>query len=111
MNQTFNGLGLNLGNLSRLLNAETRSISADNPTTAYAGCCQANTRLSLYRWHIMDPGRFKQDLGVTMQSLGWRAGKRYLPNQDDMASTAYWYQTEPHAAFSALPDRDGLEII
>jgi len=34
MNQTFNGLGLNLGNLSRLSAAETRSISAENPTGA-----------------------------------------------------------------------------
>ncbi len=34
MNQTFNGLGLNLGNLSRLSNAETRSLSAENPTGA-----------------------------------------------------------------------------
>jgi len=48
---------------------------------------------------------------VTIQSLGCRAGGRYLPNQDDMASTAFWYQTEPHAAFLALPNRDGLEII
>lgn len=28
----FNGLGMNLGNLSRLSNAETRSISAENFT-------------------------------------------------------------------------------
>jgi len=28
-----------------------------------------------------------------------------------MASTAFWYQAEPHAPFPALPDRDGLEII
>jgi len=34
MTQPYNGLGLNLGNLSRLSNAETRSISAENPTGA-----------------------------------------------------------------------------
>ena len=28
----FNGLGLHLGNLSRLSDAQTRSISAENPT-------------------------------------------------------------------------------
>jgi hypothetical protein len=43
--------------------------------------------------------------------LGWRSGGRYLPNQDDIASTAFWYQTEPHAPFPKLADRDGLEII
>jgi hypothetical protein len=31
---TFNGLGTHLGNLSRLSNAETRSINAENPTGA-----------------------------------------------------------------------------
>ncbi len=89
-------------------------------TTAYAGMphvvrpdgvYESNTRFSLYRWHIMDPVRFKQDLAVTMQALGWRSGGRYLPNQDDIASTAFWYQAEPHAPFPALPGRDELEII
>ena len=32
MTYTYNGLGLNLGNLSRVSNAETRSISAENFT-------------------------------------------------------------------------------
>jgi len=89
-------------------------------STAYAGMphvvrpdgtYQANTRFSLYRWHIMDPVRFQKDLGVTIQSLGWRSGGRYLPNQDDMSSVAFWYQSEPHLAFPKLPDRDQLEII
>lgn len=89
-------------------------------TTAYAGvphvvrpdgCYQANTRFSLYRWHIMDPVRFQQDLAVTIQSLGWRSGGRYLPNMDDMASVAFWYQSEPHGRFPVLPARDQLEII
>ena len=66
---------------------------------------------ALYRWHIMDPIRFKQDLRVTIQALGWRSGGRYLPQQDDIASTAFWYQAEPHAPFPCLPDRDGLEVI
>ncbi len=34
MEQHFNGLGMHLGNLSRLSNARTRSISAENPTGA-----------------------------------------------------------------------------
>jgi len=60
----------------------------------------------------MDPVCFvKQDLAVTMQALGYRTGGRYLPNQDDLASTAFWYQAEPHAAFPALPGRDELEIV
>jgi hypothetical protein len=74
------------------------------------GHYEANTRFGMYRWHIMDPIRFEQDLKVTIQALGWRSGRRYLPLQDDISSTAFWYQTEPHAPFPKLPDKDFLEI-
>ena len=69
------------------------------------------SRHGLYRFHVMDPIRFTQDLKVTMQALGWRSEGRYLPLQDDIASVAYWYQTEPHAPFKELGDRDALEVI
>ncbi len=75
------------------------------------GLYQSQERFSLYRWHIMDPIRFSQDLRVTIQALGWRSDGTYLPLQDDIASTAFWYQAEPHAAFPAVPGRDALEII
>lgn len=74
------------------------------------GVYKSQMRFGLYRWHIMDPVRFKENLKVTIQALGWRSGGRYLPLQDDIASTAYWYQAEPHAAFPKLPDKDYLEI-
>ncbi len=74
------------------------------------GLYVANQRFGMYRWHIMDPFRFEQDLKVTIQALGWRSGRRYLPLQDDIANTAYWYQAEPHASFPSLPDRDALEV-
>jgi hypothetical protein len=88
-------------------------------STAYAGMPQvirpdglyvSQQRFSLYRWHIMDPVRFEKDLRVTIQALGWRCGRRYLPLQDDIASVAFWYQAEPHAKYPVLPDRDGLEL-
>ncbi len=75
------------------------------------GLYVSQQRFGLYRWHIMDPIRFEQDLRVTIQALGWRNGGRYLPMQDDIASTAFWYQAEPHAPFPTLLDRDGLEVI
>jgi hypothetical protein len=74
------------------------------------GVYQSQQRFGLYRWHIMDPIRFAQDLRVTIQALGWQTGGRYLPLRDDIASVAYWYQTEPHASFPALPAKDDLEI-
>jgi hypothetical protein len=75
------------------------------------GLYKAQQRFSMYRWHIMDPIRFETDLRVTIQALGWRDGRRYLPLQDDIASVAYWYQALPTAPFPALPSKDYLEII
>jgi hypothetical protein len=37
------------------------------------------------------------------------SGGRYLKQQSDISSVVYWYQTEPHAPFPALPDKDALE--
>jgi hypothetical protein len=72
-------------------------------------------RFGMYRWHVMDPIRFQQDLRVTIQALGWWAEPgeplRYLPLQDDIASTAFWYQTEPHAPFPTLSDINVLEVV
>jgi len=74
------------------------------------GAYRANQRFGLYRWHITDPIRFENDLKVTIQALGWTGNGRYLPLQDDIASVAFWYQTEPHQSFSALPSKDELEV-
>ena len=74
------------------------------------GLYQSQQRFGLYRWHIPDPVRFENDLRVTIQDLGWREGKTYLPLMDDIASVAYWYQIEPHAPFPKLPAKDLLEI-
>jgi len=79
------------------------------------GLYRSQQRFGMYRWHIMDPIRFQEDLRVTIQALGWRSNlegqRRYLPLQDDIASTAFWYQAEPHAPFPTLPDLNGLEVI
>ena len=80
-------------------------------TAQTEGMYQGNQRFGMYRWHIMDPIRFEEDLKVTIQALGWRSGGRYLPLKDDIASTSFWYQAEPHAPFPALPGRDELEVI
>jgi hypothetical protein len=75
------------------------------------GLYRSQQRFGMYRWHIPDPVRFEEDLRVTIQALGWRSGRRYLPLQDDISSVAYWYQAEPHAAYPQLPGPDGLEVI
>jgi hypothetical protein len=79
------------------------------------GLHHSQQRFGLYRWHILDPIRFQQDLRVTIQDLGFRSpleGKgRFYPRRDDVASTAFWYQAEPHAPFPPLPGLDDLEVI
>jgi hypothetical protein len=88
-------------------------------TTPYSGLHQvirpdglyhAQQRFGMYRWHIPDPIRFRKDLRVSIQALGWRYNGRYLPLQDDVASVAFWYQTEPHTPFPKLPSKDDLEV-
>ena len=88
-------------------------------STAYAGLHQvirpdgmylAQQRFGMYRWHIADPIRFEKDLRVTIQDLGWRSEGRYLPQQSDISSVVYWYQTEPHASFPKLPAKNDLEV-
>jgi len=75
------------------------------------GLYQSQQRFGMYRWHIVDPIRFDNDIRVTVQALGWREDWRYLPLQDDIASVAYWYQTLPTNKFPTLPDKDYLENI
>ena len=76
------------------------------------GLYRSQQRFGMYRWHIMDPIRFEEDLRVTVQALAWRdGGGPYIPLQDDIASVAYWYQTEPHASFPILPGLRYLEVI
>ena len=74
------------------------------------GLYQSQQRFGLYRWHITDPVRFEENLRITIQALGWRVNRTYLPLTDDISSVAYWYQTEPHATFPKLPAKDALEI-
>lgn len=74
------------------------------------GHYQVMQRFGMYRWHIMDPVRFDKDLKVTIQDLGWRKGGRYLAQQSDIASTCFWYQTEPHASFPKFPEWRELEV-
>ena len=75
------------------------------------GTYRSQQRHAMYRWHVLDPIRFESDLRVTIQALGWRSEKRYLPGQHDICSVAYWYQTLPSSRFPLLPDRNALEIV
>lgn len=58
----------------------------------------------LYRWHIPDPVYFSHDLRVTWQQIGTGENGNF-ERQDDVASVAYWYQTEPHTKLPSIGDR------
>ncbi len=79
------------------------------------GLYRSQQRFGMYRFHVLDPIRFATDLRVTIQALGWRAprdgGRRYLPLQDDIASTAFFYHAATSTNRPALPDHDALEVI
>jgi hypothetical protein len=105
---------------------DTRKDAQGGDETAYTEFCTPYTglpqvirgdghynvmqRFGLYRWHIMDPIRFDSDLKITIQDLGWHKDGRYLKQQSDIASTCFWYQTEPHAKFPKLPEWQKLEV-
>lgn len=52
---------------------------------------------SMYRYHVLDPIHFGKSIRVTIE----HGHGNKLSN--DYSSTAYWYQTEPHRPFPALP--------
>ena len=66
---------------------------------------QGPRKYSMYRWHMLDPIGFKEDLKVTIQTLGWYPNRyRYRPIPIAIGSVSYWYQSEPHVEFPKLLD-------
>jgi hypothetical protein len=75
------------------------------------GLFAAQTRFSLYRWHLLDPIHFAHGIRtVDVQALGWRSGGRYLLLHDDIASTALFYLDRTSTTRPATPTADELEI-
>ena len=53
---------------------------------------------TLYRYHILDPVIFNEKIKVTIEH------GHNNHRSDDVSTTAYWYQTEPHMQFPKLPE-------
>ncbi|HEY4460054.1 MAG TPA: glycoside hydrolase family 172 protein [Pseudonocardiaceae bacterium] len=94
-------------------------------TTPYLGLNQvirpdglyaSQQRFGMYRWHVLDPVRFGEDLRVTVQGLGIGPGHdaglrhRYRPLRDDIASTALFYLDVPALNRRASPELLDLEV-
>jgi hypothetical protein len=61
---------------------------------------KAGSRTSVYRFHLDSPIPFAKSFRATIEH--GHANHR----SDNFYSVAYWYQTEPHVAFPALPVSD-----
>jgi hypothetical protein len=59
---------------------------------------QQNALWNVYRYHLEDPVPFTTSIRATMEH--GHANTR----KDDFSSVGFWYQTEPHVPYPALPD-------
>jgi hypothetical protein len=75
----------------------TTSFSYANFGAPQKGAELAGSRSSVYRFHLDSPIPFTRSLRATIEH--GHANSR----SDNYYSVAYWYQTEPHAAFPPLP--------
>jgi len=74
------------------------------------GLYRSQQRFGMYRFHLPDPIRFRTRLRVDVQALGWRSGGRYLPLQDDIASTAFFYSARTSTSRPEAPTAHVMEI-
>jgi len=91
----------------------------DNYTGLYSGFykiasdtlynCQ--TRFGMYRVHLQDPIYFDKDLKVTIQSIGWKSGRRFHPQTDDLSAAVFYYLDNNDGGKSTLPSADICEVI
>jgi hypothetical protein len=75
----------------------THAFSYDLFGAPQKGENRAGARWSVYRFHLDSPITFTKSLRATIEH--GHANHR----SDNYFSVAYWYQSEPHAAFPALP--------
>lgn len=74
------------------------------------GLYGSQQRFGMYRWHVPDPVTFERKLRVTIQDLGWHRDGRYLRRRDDIAATAFWYQSAPAGRERRRLKIDELEV-
>ncbi|MDC7286366.1 DUF2961 domain-containing protein [Blautia schinkii] len=79
------------------------SAREENFNWRFEGACPPMR--GFYRWHILDPIYFQEDIRVTVQQMG-NCHKGYFERQDDYSTVAYWYQAEPHGAFPKIPEKE-----
>jgi hypothetical protein len=66
---------------------------------------EERARVSTYRWHLPDPIPFHASIRIELEH--GHANDEVA----DYATTAYWYQTEPHAPLPELPAPDARRVL
>jgi hypothetical protein len=70
-------------------------------------------RVSMYRWHMVDPIFFKRDIRVTIQQIGLSGETprsleeykaRFVERQDDWSAATFWYEPTSSAPLPEMPD-------
>jgi hypothetical protein len=89
----------------------------DRHSWPYFGCTYLSDdpsnlgmRATMYRWHVDDPIRFERSLRVTFEHTGWISADEtetgevdgHVEREDDIATVAFWYQTEQPSRPSTL---------
>lgn len=84
----------------------------------YFGCTYMSSdpsdlgvRYTLYRWHIVDPIRFKKSIRFEIEHTGWMSADEtetgevdgHVEREDDLATIAFWYQIGQPKRFTTLP--------
>ncbi|MBE0652464.1 MAG: DUF2961 domain-containing protein, partial [Bacteroidales bacterium] len=68
-------------------------------------------KLSMYRWHIVEPISFTRSLRVEIEDAGWISQDEaaegtplgFVERNDDFSSVAFWYQTGQPRRYTVLP--------
>jgi len=111
-------VGYDISTLPLLTDADSRAMTMENPTGAKGvggqprggrkgSPCRRDLGpgeehvLAEYQWHITDPVRFQKIEKLTIQQMKWHEGLK--ESVQNVCSTAYWYQKEPHDPFPPLP--------
>lgn len=69
-------------------------------------------RISMYRWHVLDPILWKEDIRITIQQIGHNGNapttfEAYLGDlyerEDDWSAATFWYESIPSAPLPTMP--------
>jgi len=75
-------------------------------------------KMTLYRWHIVEPVSFTKSLRVEIENAGWITEDElaegvkpsFVERNDDYSSVAFWYQTGQPKRFTNLPSALDREL-